>query len=103
MNPVDIDCNEQVSGMRKLMQRTLGEDIEIRVTLDPDLEAAFADAGQLENAILNLAINAKDAMPNGGTISISTANINLDEPYAEQHPEMHPGHYCMNPLPAHRT
>jgi PAS domain S-box-containing protein len=95
LNPVDIDCNNLVSGMRKLMQRTLSEEIEIRVTLDPDLEAAFADAGQLENAILNLAINAKDAMPNGGTISISTANMNLDERYSEQHPEVHPGHYVM--------
>jgi PAS domain S-box-containing protein len=95
LNPVDIDCNNLVSGMRKLMQRTLSEEIEIRVTLDPDLEAAFADAGQLENAILNLAINAKDAMPDGGTISISTANMNLDERYSEQHPEVPPGHYVM--------
>jgi PAS domain S-box-containing protein len=95
LNPVDIDCNNLVSGMRTLLQRTLSEEIEIRVTLDPDLEAAFADAGQLENAILNLAINAKDAMPNGGTISISTANMNLDERYHEQHPEVHPGHYVM--------
>ena len=95
LNPVEIDCNELVTGMRKLMQRTLSEEIEIRVSLDAELARAYADAGQLENAILNLAINAKDAMPGGGTISIMTANMNLDERYAEQHPEVHPGHYVM--------
>jgi PAS domain S-box-containing protein len=95
LNPVEIDCNNLVSGMRKLMQRTLSEEITIRVSLETELAAAYADAGQLENAILNLAINAKDAMPSGGTISIATANINLDDLYAEQHPEVHPGHYIM--------
>jgi PAS domain S-box-containing protein len=95
LNPVEIDCNRLVSGMRKLMQRTLSEEIEIKVALDTELASAFADTGQLENAILNLAINAKDAMPSGGTITITTANMHLDERYSEQHPEVHPGHYVM--------
>jgi PAS domain S-box-containing protein len=95
LHPVDIDCNALVTGVRKLLRRTLTEDIEIRVSLDPELATAFADTGQLENAILNLVINAKDAMPNGGTISITTANITLDERYAEHHPEVHPADYIM--------
>jgi PAS domain S-box-containing protein len=95
LNPVEIDCNQLVTGMRKLMQRTLSEEIDIKVALDTELASAFADAGQLENAILNLAINAKDAMPSGGTITITTANMHLDERYSEQHPEVHPGHYVM--------
>jgi len=95
LNPVEIDCNQLVAGMRKLLQRTLSEEIDIKVSLDPELASAFADAGQLENAILNLAINAKDAMPDGGSITITTANIHLDARYAEQHPEVHPGDYAM--------
>jgi len=95
LNPVELDCNQLVSGMRKLLQRTLSEEIEIKVSLDPELATAFADAGQLENAILNLAINAKDAMAGGGAITISTANTLLDERYCEQHPEVHPGDYVM--------
>jgi nitrogen-specific signal transduction histidine kinase len=95
LNPVEIDCNELVTGMRKLLQRTLSEEIEIKIALDPELAGAFADAGQLENAILNLCINAKDAMQDGGTITITTANMQLDHRYAEQHPEVHLGDYAM--------
>jgi PAS domain S-box-containing protein len=95
LNPVEIDCNKLVAGMRKLMQRTLSEEIDIRVSLEPDLAVAYADAGQLENAILNLAINAKDAMTKGGTISITTANMNLDDRYRAQHPEVPVGNYVM--------
>ena len=95
LNPVEIDCNNLVAGMRKLLRRTLSEEIDIRVSLETELATAYADAGQLENAILNLCINAKDAIPQGGTISITTANMNLDDRYAEQHPEVHPGQYVM--------
>src|SRR5207302_3795577 len=95
LNPVEIDCNSLVNGMRKLLQRTLSEEINIRVSLEGDLATAYADAGQLENAILNLAINAKDAMPSGGIISITTANMSLDERYRDQHPEVPPGEYVM--------
>jgi PAS domain S-box-containing protein len=95
LNPIEIDCNQLVTGMRKLLQRTLSEEIEIKVALDSELASAFADTGQLENALLNLAINAKDAMATGGTITVTTANMCLDERYAEQHPEVHPGDYVM--------
>jgi PAS domain S-box-containing protein len=95
LNPVEIDCNGLIGGVRKLLQRTLSEEIAIRITLEDGLASAYADAGQLENALVNLALNAKDAMPDGGIITITTANMRLDEGYAEQHPEVHPGQYVM--------
>ncbi len=95
LQPTQINCNELVGGMRKLLKHTLSEEIEVRVSLDPELASAYADPGQLESAILNLAINAKDAMPSGGAISITTANMHLDDRYAEVHPEVRPGRYAM--------
>jgi len=95
LNPVEIDCNGLIDGVRKLLQRTLSAEIAIGTSLEGELPSAFADAGQLENALVNLALNAKDAMPDGGVITITTANMRLDEGYAEQHPEVHPGQYVM--------
>lgn len=67
-----LDCTQLLLGMRELLQRTLGEGIELRYRLTPDLQNALADAGQLESAVLNLALNARDAMPRGGTLTLST-------------------------------
>jgi PAS domain S-box-containing protein len=74
-----LDLNELVSATAELLRRTLGENIEMDVRLGNDLWPAFADAAQLESAITNLAINARDAMPNGGRLILETANHRLDE------------------------
>jgi PAS domain S-box-containing protein len=95
LQPIEIDCNRMVEGMREILRRTLSEDIEIRVTLENELWSAFADPAQLENAILNLALNARDAMPEGGCLTLSTANVPLEEGYQEFHPEVPPGNYVM--------
>ena len=95
LQPAEIDCNALISSMRELLQRTLREDIEIIADLDPELNAAYADPAQLENAILNLSLNAQDAMPDGGSLTINTINVPLDERYRDLHPEVPPGRYVM--------
>jgi nitrogen-specific signal transduction histidine kinase/CheY-like chemotaxis protein len=93
--PVEIDANRLVIGMQQLLRRALREDIELRTALADDLWAAFADAGQLESAILNLALNAQDAMPDGGCLTVATTNVPLDERYRALHPEVPAGRYVM--------
>lgn len=95
LQPVEVNCNRLVDQMQQMLQRTLREDIEIKTELEPGLWSAFADAAQLEAAILNLAINAQDAMPDGGKLSITTANVPLDENYQSKNPEVPPGFYVM--------
>ena len=93
--PVEVNCNQLVKEMQQMLLRTLREDINIKTELDPDLWSAFADPSQLESAILNLTINAQDAMPEGGSLIISTANVPLDEQYQITNPEVPPGYYVM--------
>ncbi|MEX0807531.1 MAG: ATP-binding protein [Dongiaceae bacterium] len=95
LEPRVINVNEQVLGMDKLLHRTLGEDIEVKLVQAGGLWKAMVDPGQLENAILNLSINARDAMPNGGRLTIETANAHLDETYAIGQSEVEPGEYVM--------
>jgi CheY-like chemotaxis protein len=95
LQPSQINCNRLIDSMQRMLWRTLREDIEIRIALAPDLWPAFADPGQLESAILNLAINARDAMPDGGGLSISTANVAVDEHYRDRNPEVTPGNYIL--------
>jgi len=95
LRPAEIDCNALVKGMEKLLRRMLSEAIEIGSMLEGDLWTAYADPSQLENAILNLAINASDAMAGGGSLTITTANVPLDTRYRELHPEVSPGDYVM--------
>ncbi|HYQ92757.1 MAG TPA: ATP-binding protein, partial [Candidatus Competibacteraceae bacterium] len=90
-----IDLNKLVKGMLDLLRRTLGETIQIRTDLANDLWLALVDAGQFENALLNLALNARDAMPDGGVLSIETANTWLDTDYAASHEDVRPGLYVM--------
>jgi PAS domain S-box-containing protein len=93
LKPVDV--NELVAGMADLLHRTLNRNIELTFRLAPDLAPARTDANQLENALLNLAINARDAMSEGGRLTISTRNVTLDEAYASSHPELQAGAYLM--------
>jgi len=90
-----FDLNRLVTEATDLLWRTLGEEIEVTVTLDDDLAAAFADPAQVESALVNLAINARDAMPDGGRLIIETANAVLDEEYAAQNLDVTPGAYVM--------
>ncbi|QEX19268.1 hybrid sensor histidine kinase/response regulator [Hypericibacter terrae] len=95
LKPSQIDCNQLVDKMGRLLRRTLREDIDIATTLESELKSAFADPAQLESAVLNLALNAQDAMPSGGRITVSTANASLDEQYRSTHPEVPTGDYIM--------
>ena len=93
--PKPLDINRLIPGMSELLHRTLGETIEVESVLAPRLWTVEADPNQLENAIINLAINARDAMPEGGKLTIETQNTHLDHSYASQNPEVNPGQYAV--------
>ena len=93
--PQVLDLNVLVANMEKLLRRLIGEDIELRTALARDLEAVKADSSQLEQVIVNLAVNSRDAMPQGGRLTIETANVELDQAYAEQHFPAQPGSYVL--------
>jgi signal transduction histidine kinase/CheY-like chemotaxis protein len=95
LDPRVIDLNKRVAGMSELLRRTLGETLQLETVLAGGLWRTSIDATQLENALLNLAINARDAMPNGGNLTIETANTHLDDEYAANHVEVVPGQYVM--------
>jgi PAS domain S-box-containing protein len=95
LEPKQIDVNKLVTGMSGLLNRTLGENIEIETVLAGGLWTVAADINQLENALMNLAVNARDAMPQGGKLTIETGNVYLDEAYARAHLEVTPGQYVM--------
>jgi CheY-like chemotaxis protein len=95
LNPRTVELNGLVSGMADLLRRTLGEATELGLALDDGLWTTLADPAQVENALLNLAINARDAMPRGGRLMVETGNVALDADYATQEPEVAPGDYVM--------
>ena len=95
LQPVVLNLNDVVEGLENMVQRLIGEDIELRAVSAPDLGNVLADAGQLEQVVLNLAVNARDAMPTGGKLTIETANTDLDEQYREGHQPVVPGRYVM--------
>lgn len=90
-----INLNEFVLGLIELLRRTIGEDIDLSTSLESNLALTEADPGQVENALLNLAINARDAMQNGGVIMIETRNVTVDETAAAAMPELQPGRYVV--------
>jgi PAS domain S-box-containing protein len=93
--PAVLDLNALISEMEKLLPRLIGEDIEIVMALDPAVGRVKADHGQIEQVVMNLAVNARDAMPHGGKVVIATANAMLDEAYTRQHPGSKAGDFVM--------
>ena len=93
--PKDIDIGRQVLGMEQLLRRTLGEHIECEFLPDRELWLASVDPGQLASALLNLVLNARDAMPDGGRLTVAVRNASLDKAYAEQNADARPGDYVM--------
>ena len=93
--PQVLDLNALVANLERMLQRVIGEDVELRTALAPALGAVRADPGQLERVIMNLVVNARDAMPQGGKLTIETADAELDRPYAQEHLPVQPGRYVM--------
>jgi signal transduction histidine kinase len=93
--PKVLDLNAVVDEMGNILRRLIGEHIELITRAQPDLGRVRADRSQVEQVIMNLAINARDAMPKGGRLMIETRDVNLDEHYAGTHPEIRPGPYVM--------
>jgi two-component system cell cycle sensor histidine kinase/response regulator CckA len=81
--------------MEKMLRRLIGEDVQLITVFDDPLGSVRADPGQMEQVLMNLVVNARDAMPEGGRLTIETSNVELDESYARQRPDMAPGRYVM--------
>jgi len=95
LEPRIIDLNSVVLNLDKMLRSLISENIELKTDLADNLGAARADPNQIEQVIMNLAINARDAMPDGGTVTIETGNVTLDDAYAAQHVSVIPGEYVM--------
>ena len=95
LKPEILDLNLVVGDMHKMLERLIGEDIDLVTTLGSDADPVKADRGQLEQIIMNLVVNARDAMPFGGSVTIETANVVFDEAYTAEHVPVKPGKYAM--------
>jgi CheY-like chemotaxis protein len=90
-----LDLNAVVADAEKMLRRLIGEDVRLATLLQPRISSVRADMGQLNQVILNLAVNARDAMPQGGSLTLETRELDLDAAYAEAHPEVRPGRYVL--------
>jgi signal transduction histidine kinase len=95
LSPQPLDANRMIAAMSDLLHSTLGEHIQIETVTAAGLWTVHADSQQLENALLNIAINGRDAMPGGGKLTIETGNAYLDEAYCAQNPEVRPGQFAL--------
>ncbi len=95
VQPRILNLTETVQKMEVLLRRLIGANIELKISLDSSLGSIKADPGQIEEILLNLAVNARDSMPKGGCLSIEAHNVELDESYQEQHPAIIPGRYVV--------
>lgn len=95
LRPEELDINEVVKNVTKMLRRLIHENIQLNTVLDPKIGCVKADPAQLEQVIINLAINARDSMPGGGNLTIETQNLVLDESYCKLRPEVVPGEYVM--------
>lgn len=93
LEPIVLNLNDMVEDIDKMLRRMIGEDVDLRLGLAPDLGNVRADAGQLQQVVMNLVVNARDAMPTGGKLLIETANADLDQSYAQEHLPVVPGSY----------
>ena len=102
VRPAVLDLTGVVLEMEQMLRRTLGEHVLLETSLAPDLWPVLADHGQLEQVLLNLAVNARDAMPEGGTLTLDTENIDVDGAYASTKPGLEPGRYVRLRVSRHR-
>ena len=94
LQPKVLDLNKLVTGLSTMLRRLIGEDIDLQLVLRADLGMVSADPGQIEQVLMNLVVNARDAMPKGGTLTIETANVQLGEGYTGRHLAVRPGPYA---------
>jgi signal transduction histidine kinase len=93
LQPQRVDVNQQITAFLGMLQRAIGRNIEVETQLAGDTWPVFADPGQLDRVLMNLGLNARDAMPNGGTLRLRTENVMLDPDSASEHPGLTPGAY----------